>query len=106
MDSQLLKEELLKIEKKLSKEPTLKNRVQELRNKATKSDKVGLEFELRQLASHAQAIESQKKSDETLKTRKEEVKELNASYNEQLKYNKLQARLVGLLLQELNNFEK
>lgn len=104
MDSIKLKEELLKIEKKLLKEPTFKSRIEDLRALADKNDKAGLEFQLKQLAEHNQLIDSQKKSDPELIRVTEERKELASPYVEQLKYNKLQSRLVGLLLQELSGF--
>lgn len=104
MDSVKLKEEQLKLEKKLMKDESFKSKIEDLRTLADKNDKTGLEFHLKQLAEHAQAIESQKKSDAELARVSEEKKELAAPYVEQSKYNKLQARLIGLLLQEINNF--
>ena len=106
MNNVKLKEEQLKLEKKLINEPTLKSRIEELRLKADKNDKSALEFQLKELANHAQVIESQKKSDEELQRITEIKKELLAPYSEKLKFIKLQSRLIGLLLQELRSFNE
>ena len=106
MDSQILKEELLKLEKKLIKDHLATNKATQLRSLAEAKDSAKLKFEIEQLAIHAQAIESQKKSDPDLTQAKQILKELNEPYAEQKKYNSLQARFAALLLSSLTNFEE
>lgn len=103
MDAEKLKEEQLKLEKKLSKEPG--DFVKDLRAMQERNDVVGLEFKLKELAKHNQAILSQKASDEELNQAKRRVKVLSAPYNEQVRGNTAKSRYIGLLLQELDYFE-
>lgn len=105
MDGQTLKEEQLKLEKKLFKEPGGKDRVKELRAMCDRADIVSLDYQLKELAKHRQAILSQRKSDEHLKAAKNHVSNLNAPYQDQLKGNDTKSRYIGLLLQEINDFE-
>ncbi len=104
MDSVKLKEEQLKLSRDLYMKGQ-KDFAEELRVKADKSDTQGLEFTLKELAKHNQAIISTKNSDEKLKKAKDVVSSLGAPYREQLSQNKLKSRYIGLLLQELNGFE-
>lgn len=106
MDHIKLKAELLKLEKKLSKNETNKEMVSELVALSEKNDKIGLEFKIKEFAKHRQAIISQMKSDNQLNELIEEKKKMEAPYKEQTSENNLKTRFIGLLLQELNNFEE
>lgn len=106
MDSQKLKEEQLKLEVKMSKDPHMIDIIKNLREMADKSDKTQLEFKLKELAKHLQTIDSMKKSDEELIKASQIKKELLQPYNEQSQQNKVQSRFVALLLQELNLFQE
>lgn len=105
MDAQKLKEEQLKLEKKLYKEPGGEDRVRKLRAMCDSGQVAHLEFQLKELAKHRQAILSQKASDEALNEAKKEVSVLAAPYNEQVRGNTAKSRYIGLLLQEINHFE-
>lgn len=59
-----------------------------------------LDIELLRLAKQREETVSAQKNDEELQKKKEEVRELNAPYAEQLKKNKLLARFVALLIGE------
>lgn len=105
MDNIKLKEEQLKIEKKLIKNGQ-KELAVELREMTDRGEKDKLEYKLKELSKHNQAIISQAISDEELQNAKQIAKDLNKPYSEQLAGNKQKARLIGLLLQELNNFQE
>ena len=49
---------------------------------------------------HEQAIVTTKENDDDLNNAKEKAKFLASPYKEQLKFNKIKARLVGILLEE------
>lgn len=105
MDAQKLKEEQLKLEKKLCKEPGGAERVKELRALCERGEVYELEFKIKELAKHKQAILSTKASDEELNAIKEKKSALEAPYNEQTRANDVKSRYIGLLLQEINHFE-
>lgn len=104
MDSIKLKEEQLKLEKKLAKDGVNGDLVADLRTLADMNDREGLEYKMKELAKHRQAVISTKKSDEKLQEIAAQKRELEAPYREQLSQNDLKARFIGLLLQELNHF--
>lgn len=106
MDHIKLKAELLKLEKKLSKNEFNKELVSELISLSEKKDRVALEFKIKEYAKHHQAIISQTTSDKELTALEEEIKRVSSPYKEQKKENNLKTRFVGLLLQELNNFQE
>ena len=60
-----------------------------------------MEYKLLQLAKHKEDIISTKNADVALQSAKDEVKELNAPYKDQLKQNELKARFLALLIKEL-----
>lgn len=89
--------EIIKLEKKLRSEPGGKDYIDELR-----ASGIGeLEFKLKELAKHKQAIITTRDNDDELKSAKSHAKVLAAPYGEQLKGNDLRSRFIGLLLQEI-----
>ncbi len=105
MDSEKLRTEMAKLKKKLSEGPNGKNLINDLQAMSDKNDVSGLEFKVKELAKHAQAIQSQKLSDEELQVAGQVKKELEAPYREQVSQVKRESRLIGLILQELNGFQ-
>lgn len=100
-DQTKLQEEKLKLLKKVDK-----SFAEEVIAMMERTDANGLEFKLKELARHANAVQSQKASDEQLNRVINEKKVLEAPYREQLNQNKAKSRFVGLLLQELNGFQE
>jgi len=96
-----LRDEKLKLLKKL--DDRFVAEVQELFDR---TEITLLEAKLKDLARHAQAVASQKASDNELMELLEQKKELEAPYKEQLSSNRAKTRLVGILLQELRNYEE
>ena len=105
MDNIKLKEEQLKIEKKLIKSGQ-KDLAVELREMTDRGEKDKLEFKLKELSKHNQSLISQAISDEELQNARQIAKDLGKTYLEQAAGNRQKARLIGLLLQELNNFQE
>lgn len=66
--------------------------------------KVELEQKLLGLAKHEQEIISTKNNDDELNAAKRKASVLGSPYREQLKFNKLKARLVNLILKEKYEF--
>lgn len=105
MDIVKLREEKLKIEEKLSRSGEgdlqfVKSVIQSFESR----DLQDLEFRIKSIASHKQAVISQQASDEELKKAENVVKGLKAPYNEQKKACDQKMRYIGLILQELNGF--
>jgi hypothetical protein len=96
MDKLSEKKEIIALEKKL-KNNGQEHFVEELRNMSLGE----LEFKLKDLAKHNQAIITTKKQDDELLEAKAHVKSLSAPYNEQVAANKLKSRFIGLLIQEI-----
>lgn len=97
--------ELIKLEKKLRKSTGGDLFVKEARQLDGDQDIKGLEFKLKELAKHRQAIISTRQDDEELKKAKKVVTVLNRPYNEQLNAGSDKSRFIGLLLQEREGFD-
>jgi len=100
-----LREERLKLETKLKKSGGDKIFVEEVIAAFERNEVHDLEFRLRQISKHKQAVISTQNSDEELKLAKLKVSGLTAPYNEQKRACDAKSRFIGLLLQELNGFQ-
>lgn len=105
LDPELLREERLKLEKKLSRGYDSKEFLEEVMREFEDKDLSALEFRAQRMAEHKQAIISQQKSDEELKAAKRRVSGLNAPYNEQKRASDTKMRLIGLMIQEMKGYE-
>lgn len=105
MDDIKLKEERLKLEKTLKSSGGNKIFIEEVIKEFEENDVEGLEFRLKSIAQHKQAVLSTQASDEELEKAKLNVKFLNAPYNEQKRGCDQKSRYIGLLLQEINGFQ-
>lgn len=105
LDPELLREERLKLEKKLAKSFGSQEFKEEVMKEFEERDLSALEFRAQKIAEHKQAVISQQKSDDDLKAAKRKVSGLNAPYNEQKRASDTKMRLIGLMIQEINGFE-
>jgi hypothetical protein len=105
LDPELLREERLKLEKKLSRSFGSKEFLEEVMKEFEEKDLSALEFRAQRIAEHKQSVISQQKSDEDLKKAKKVVSGLNAPYNEQKRAADTKMRLIGLMIQEMKGFE-
>lgn len=105
MNDSKLREERIKLEKKIRNSAGGRLFTEEVIASFERNDIQDLEFRIKGIAQHKQAVISTQNSDEELEKAKNEVKILNAPYNEQKRACDAKARFIGLLLQELNGFQ-
>tara|TARA_R110000868_G_C10973188_1_gene771576 strand:+ start:100989 stop:101324 length:336 start_codon:yes stop_codon:yes gene_type:complete len=105
MNDEKLREERLKLEKKLVKSGGNKIFVEEVMAEYERCQESDLEFRLKRISEHKQAVISTQNSDEKLDEAKRAVKHLVRPYNEQKRGCDEKSRYIGLLLQELKGFE-
>lgn len=104
MDDQKLVQERIDLEKKLRRKGQ-KEFTTEMIKAFEENDIQGLEFKLKSISEHKQAVISQQSSDDDLAKAKRVVSNLVAPYNDQKKACDEKSRFVGLLIQEINGFQ-